>query len=92
MELGQMAVIFSDQVRALLTSSQLKPPMLACLRAATEAALFNPELAELAKRQKIIVQPSGAMATQNKISFIDQSLRQHGPYFQSLVNTWKTNH
>lgn len=90
MDRGQMAVLLSDQVRTLLTSSQLKPPMLACLRAATEAALFSPELADQAQRQKLVLKPADAHTAQTKLERIDQSLRQHGPYFQQLVSAWKT--
>lgn len=92
MDRGHMAVLLSDQVRTLLTSSQMKPPMLACLRAATEAALFSPELANQAKQQKLALKPADANTAQSKLERIDQSLREHGTYFQQLVSAWKTNH
>jgi hypothetical protein len=83
---GQIAVHLSDQVTTLLTSSQFKPPMQACLHAATQAALLFRELSDLAQRPKLVIQPADMITAKSKLSLIDQALRQHGPYFQNLVS------
>ena len=83
-----LAVTLSEQARMLLASTRLAPPLLACLRQASEAAMFDPALAEAARRQKLVLEPEPADKARAKMADFRQALDQNRPFLHSVVKEW----
>lgn len=81
---GQMAVLLSDPVRTLVTPIQLKPCLQACLRAATQAALFYPERSDLAQRKSASFNP----LTRSPHKASPLSLSKHWASTAPISKTW----
>lgn len=89
MELAFLSAVLSEQARTLVASAKLDPAVLSCLRHATEAALFDSELAEVAKRQKFGLNPATARVAQEKIQQVDQALKDNRHDLLSIAAAWK---
>jgi hypothetical protein len=89
MDLAELAVMLSEQDRALVVSSKLNPSVLTCLRHATEAALFDPGLAETAKRQKFVLKPETGQSVQGKMKQVDQALKLNSKSLRDTGSSWK---
>lgn len=89
MELATLAVMLSEQARVLVVSSKLHSSLLTCLRHATEAALFDPGLAETAKRQKFYLKPETGQSVQEKLKQVDQTLKDNSKSLRDMGASWK---
>lgn len=89
MALAFVSAVLSEQDRTLVASAKLDPAILSCLRHATEAALFDSALAEVAKRQKFGLNPADARAAQEKIQQVDQALKDNRQDLLTIAAAWK---
>jgi tripartite-type tricarboxylate transporter receptor subunit TctC len=89
MDLAALAVILSEQARTLVASAKLQPALLTCLRNATEAALFDPALVDVAKRQKFGLNPELAQFAHAKMQRVDRALNDNREYLRSIAVAWK---
>lgn len=89
MALGDLAVVLTEHARALIASRKLNPQLSACLQSATQAALFTPGLAEVAKSQRFELDPVGIKDTQAKIKRVEATLNQHRAYLQATASRIK---
>jgi hypothetical protein len=89
MSLGSLVVMLAEQSRTLVTSANLRPAMLTCLQRATEAALFDPSLTEVAHRQKFDLNSQTAVDAQAKIGRVRQALQTHQDYLRGVAAAWK---
>ena len=92
MEQAALAVTLSEQARMLLVSAKLPAPLQACLRHASEAALFDPAFAEAAKRQKLVLEPEPAGRAQARMAVLQQLLEQHKEFLRSIAKAWTGAH
>ncbi len=89
MDLGALSVMLSEQARTLVASAKLEPAVLKCLRHATQAALFDPALAEVAERQKFGLSPEKPEAAQEKMQKVARALSDNRDYLRSIAAAWK---
>ncbi len=89
MDLATLTVMLSEQNRALVVSSKLNSSVITCLRHANEAALFDPGLAEIAKRQKFILKPETGQSVQEKMKQVDQALKDNSKSLRDNGSSWK---
>jgi tripartite-type tricarboxylate transporter receptor subunit TctC len=92
MAMGELATMLSEQARTLVASVKLNGEVLRCLRHATEAAIFDPALAEVAKRQKFGLHPETAAYAQSKIEKIAQSIKENDKDLRVIAAQWKESH
>lgn len=87
LELAELAVMLSEGTRALVVSKKTSVSLTACLESATQAAMRDGELLEMAKLQKFSFDPMGAKATTAKIQRLSDILKTHGDYLKVLVSS-----
>lgn len=92
MERASLAVTLSEQARTLIVSAKLASPLLACLRHASEAALFDPAFAEAAQRQKLVLEPEPADMARAKMADVEKILSQNKEFLRSIAKAWKDFH
>lgn len=85
MDTADLAVTLAQSSKSLVASATLSPPVLACLRQATQATLFDPELAAMASRQQLELAPDSAAATQIKMQQLDKILQQNLPLLRAVA-------
>lgn len=92
MAMGELAAMLSELTRTLVASARLDGKVLTCLRHATEAAIFDPYLAEVAKRQKFGLEPETAADAQRKIDKMAQLLQENNKVLRAIAAQWKEGH
>lgn len=89
MDQAGLTVMLSEQARTLVASARLDPAVLKCLRLATQAALFDPALADVAKRQKFGLSPETPEAAQKKMQQVARALSDNRDYLRAIAAAWK---
>jgi hypothetical protein len=90
MDLATLSATLSEQARMLVVSSKLQSSVLTCLKLATEAALFDPDLAESAKLQKFILKPQTGQAAQEKLKQVHQALKDNSQNLRDIGSRWQS--
>jgi tripartite-type tricarboxylate transporter receptor subunit TctC len=90
MELGSLAISLSDSTRTLIASKKLHRDLLSCLESAAQATLLDPDLAAEMGRQKLMLAPLDAKATDTKMRVLQATLNKHSDYLKSIASRVKT--
>lgn len=85
LELGELVVMLSESTRTLVVSPNLGREMHTCLKTATQAALFDPELASVVNRQRLTLSPMDSRATDAKIRRLESTFKKYNAELQSYI-------
>lgn len=86
MELAQLAVWFSDEIKALMISSNVSGKTRQCLLSALEGALFSEALHNAAQRNGLEMAPRKARDVQRVLDTIRDGMNKHRTLLEKVIS------